>query len=104
MLPDDDDEEETGNEQKQLTVADLSSRNGGVGGPATSAGAEQEWPAHLAVEVADEDATFIPLGWARQCPQQPYKGTDPEWQEFVNFSRDEERGAQVRRKIQSLLL
>lgn len=46
----------------------------------------------------DEDAIFIPLGWARQLPRSYYKGTDPEWQEFIKFARDRKRGERVRRE------
>ncbi|KAL8703869.1 MAG: hypothetical protein Q9201_002958 [Fulgogasparrea decipioides] len=36
----------------------------------------------------EEDAIFIPLGFAYQLPRQFYKGTDPEWQSFVKLSHD----------------
>lgn len=38
-----------------------------------------------------DDALFIPVGWPRQRPQTYYKGTDPEWQSFVEFARDQKR-------------
>ena len=46
------------------------------------------------VDIPDEppeDAWFIPLGWARQCPPVHYKGTDPEWRSFVDFANDRKR-------------
>ena len=43
-----------------------------------------------------EDALFIPLGVVRQKPQTFYKGTDPEWQSFVNFSKDRKRAQFLR--------
>lgn len=43
-----------------------------------------------------EDALFIPLGWARQRPPVFYKGNDPEWQSFVAFSKDRQRGLSLR--------
>lgn len=43
-----------------------------------------------------EDALFIPLGFARQKPQAFYKGTDPEWQSFVDFSKDRKRSQLIR--------
>lgn len=43
-----------------------------------------------------EDALFIPLGLARQKPQTFYKGTDPEWQSFVDFSKDRKRSQLIR--------
>ncbi len=44
----------------------------------------------------DEDAIFVPLGWAKRRPVQPYKGTDPEWQEFMKFAQDHQRGSATR--------
>ena len=38
-----------------------------------------------------EDALFIPLGFAHKKPKTFYKGTDPEWQSFVDFSKDRKR-------------
>ena len=38
-----------------------------------------------------EDSWFIPMGLARQRPQTFYKGNDPEWQSFVEFSHDKKR-------------
>lgn len=52
-------------------------------------------------EVAPENATFIPLGFARQIPGQPYKGSDPEWQEFINFSQDIARRTKVQSTFRS---
>lgn len=43
-----------------------------------------------------EDAWFIPLGLARQRPQTFYKGGDPEWQSFVEFSHDKKRNHFIR--------
>lgn len=36
----------------------------------------------------DEDTIFIPLGFAYQLPRKSYKGSDPEWQSFVQLSKD----------------
>ena len=47
-------------------------------------------------EEMPEDALFIPLGIARQKPQTFYKGTDPEWQSFVDFSKDRKRSQLIR--------
>lgn len=50
----------------------------------------------LVPEPIPEDAIFIPLGLARQRRTSYYKGSDPEWQGFVEFSRDRKRGLGVR--------
>ena len=47
-------------------------------------------------EEMPEDALFIPLGLARKKPQIFYKGTDPEWQSFVDFSKDRKRSQMIR--------
>ena len=51
---------------------------------------EDEQEVDVPIE-APEDAWFIPLGWARQCPPVHYSGTDPEWRSFVEFARDRQR-------------
>ena len=47
-------------------------------------------------ETMPEDAFFIPLGRIRQRPHTHYKGSDPEWQSFVEFGNDRQRPAAVR--------
>ena len=43
-------------------------------------------------EDEDEDDTiFIPLGFAYQLPKTFYKGSDLEWQSFMELSRDKKR-------------
>ena len=57
------------------------------------------------VKIPDEmpeDAIFIPLGFARQLPQTFYKGTDPEWQSFIEFSKDKKRSQLVRSTYSSI--
>lgn len=50
-------------------------------------------------ETMPEDALFIPLGRLRQRPRTNYKGSDPEWQSFVEFWNDRERPAAVRKEL-----
>lgn len=52
-------------------------------------------------EEMPEDAIFIPLGLAHQLPQTFYKGTDPEWQSFIEFSKDKKRNLMVRSMLLS---
>lgn len=40
---------------------------------------------------AQEDSTFIPLTWSRKLPRSFYRGSDPEWQEFIRFANDRPR-------------
>lgn len=50
-------------------------------------------------DTIPEDAIFIPLGLIHQCPPTFYRGSDPEWQSFLEFSKDVERSINIRRKF-----
>ncbi len=67
----------------------------------------QEYVAHGTTEVDedgniveiigdDENSIFIAFQYPRKLPQTFYRQSDPEWQEFVKFSFDEERKNAVR--------
>jgi hypothetical protein len=46
-----------------------------------------ELPAEELEEV--EEPIFIPFpGTVKELKRRPYRGSDPEWQEFVKFSKD----------------
>ena len=49
----------------------------------------------------DEDALFIPFGWPKQQPRTFYKGSDPEWQEFIKLSKDPQRHKDIQRRLVS---
>lgn len=69
-------------------------KDGEVGG---EQGTEKEGlDAAVVPETMPEDAIFIPLGWAQEIPPTVYKGSDPEWQGFVEFAQDRERGLRIR--------
>ena len=80
----DDEEESDGNSQEQ------SHEENNVGLP-------DSIDISLASQRSDEDAFFIPLSWTRKCEVKPYRGSDPEWQEFLKFAHDRNRGIKVRR-------
>ncbi len=49
------------------------------------------------MESEEQKPFFIPFpGTTKQLPPKPYKGSDPEWQEFVKFSKDKDLAKQVR--------
>jgi hypothetical protein len=50
-------------------------------------------------EFAEEDNTFIPMTWATQLPRTFYKGSDPEWQEFVKIAKDKTRHKQLQNEL-----
>lgn len=55
-------------------------------------------PDDLPEEVEEEDPPpCIPfVGTTKQLQLVPYKGTDPEWKEFIKFSKDPQRAKKVR--------
>ncbi|KAI9880140.1 MAG: UAA transporter [Pleopsidium flavum] len=54
-------------------------------------------------DVRPDDAIFIPLGWARQCPRTFYKGSDPEWQSFLAFAQDRRRSLMIRNDLAGMV-
>jgi hypothetical protein len=48
-------------------------------------------------EEYDDAILFLPTGFSRKKPATFYKGSDPEWQEFVRVARDRKRVARIRR-------
>jgi hypothetical protein len=49
------------------------------------------------LEEEEEKPLFIPFpGTTKQLKPQPYRGSDPEWQEFIKFSKDQELAKSVR--------
>ncbi|KAL2063250.1 hypothetical protein VTL71DRAFT_5055 [Oculimacula yallundae] len=51
-------------------------------------------------ELEEEPPIFIPFpGTTKQLPLVPYRGSDPEWQEFVKFSKDKARHQKLREEV-----
>ena len=48
---------------------------------------------------AEEDSTFIPMTWAQKLPRTFYKGSDPEWQEFVKVAKDKDRHKKIQNEL-----
>jgi hypothetical protein len=65
--------------------------------------AAQEALENMPEDELDEDDTkplFIPFpGTTKQLQPQPYRGSDPEWQEFIRFSKDQAQAKRVRGEI-----
>lgn len=55
-------------------------------------------------ETMPEDAIFIPLGLARQRPETFYKGSDPEWQSFIEYRKDRQREPAIKSRSNSLFM
>jgi hypothetical protein len=73
---------------KEEEKASLAKKKSEDGNPV---GKEEEEDVEGKVQIPDEmpeDALFIPVGLTRQRPQEFYKGTDPEWQSFIEFRKD----------------
>jgi len=48
----------------------------------------------------DSGSIFIPFpGTTKQLPIKPYRGSDPEWQAFIKFSKDQELAKKVREEL-----
>ncbi|TVY22992.1 hypothetical protein LHYA1_G008809 [Lachnellula hyalina] len=55
-------------------------------------------PAEVAGEV--DDPLFIPFpGTVKETRRKPYRGSDPEWQEFIKFSKDKTGQTKVRDEL-----
>ncbi|KAI4280765.1 MAG: hypothetical protein L6R38_004191 [Xanthoria sp. 2 TBL-2021] len=49
--------------------------------------------------VEKNDTFFIPLGFAYQLPQTFYKGSDPEWQSFIQLSRNKKKCSALKNEL-----
>ena len=52
----------------------------------------------------DEDSIFIPLGFAKRKERSFYRGSDPEWQEFIKLANDHERHKRVQQDLVGLIM
>ncbi|CAK4033412.1 Hypothetical predicted protein [Lecanosticta acicola] len=50
-------------------------------------------------EFVEEDSLFIPMTWAKKMPRTFYKGSDPEWQEFIKMAKDKQRQKKVQDEL-----
>lgn len=60
----------------------------------------------IGVEVTDVEPgaiLFLPTGFSRAKPQQFYKGSDPEWQEFVRIAPDRQRIDRIRGELVGMI-
>ncbi|KAK4550341.1 hypothetical protein LTR36_003308 [Oleoguttula mirabilis] len=48
---------------------------------------------------AEEDSTFIPMTWATKAPRTFYRGSDPEWQDFVKIAKDKPRHKKLQNEL-----
>lgn len=59
------------------------------------------------VQVPDkppEGAIFIPLWWGKRSPPQFWKSSDPEWQAYLKFAKDEEKRKEITGKANEDIL
>jgi hypothetical protein len=55
-------------------------------------------------ELEEEHQLFIPFPLTmKKIPGQPYRGSDPEWREFVRLSKDPQAQRRVRGKVPVLI-
>ena len=105
-LDDGEDEVEVAKSVKQVTA--VATKKETLGGSEVEEQPAEEAQGSVVEEVGNEveepeeppeDSWFIPLGWARQRPQTFYKGHDPEWQSFLEFSQNRERNGFIKRLL-----
>ncbi|TKA28213.1 hypothetical protein B0A50_04185 [Salinomyces thailandicus] len=48
---------------------------------------------------AEEDSLFIPLTWATKMPRTFYRGSDPEWQDFLRIAKDSTRHKKIQDEL-----
>lgn len=52
---------------------------------------------------ADEESTFIPLTWSTKLPRSYYRGSDPEWQDFIKIAKDKSRQKKVQDELVAIV-
>ncbi|KAK3054327.1 hypothetical protein LTR09_004595 [Extremus antarcticus] len=48
---------------------------------------------------ADPESTFIPLTWSKTLPRTYYRGSDPEWQSFIQIAKDRTRHKKIQNEL-----
>lgn len=49
--------------------------------------------------LALEDSLFIPLTWGKKMPRTFYRGSDPEWQDFIKIAKDKPRHKKIQNEL-----
>ncbi|KAI9840249.1 MAG: hypothetical protein M1837_001832 [Sclerophora amabilis] len=96
LLEDDDDEQSHQTVAKSTHVHEKEDGGNRV----TSSG---EPPDLLTIEGSDDDTVFIPLGLVYKTRQKPYKGSDPEWQEYIRFSQDSQNYKRLQSELAGIV-
>nr|POF19906.1 hypothetical protein CFP56_52155 [Quercus suber] len=52
----------------------------------------------------EEDSLFIPMTWSKKLPRSWYRGSDPEWQEFVKVAKDKPRQKRINDELVQMVL
>ncbi|KAH9828752.1 hypothetical protein Tdes44962_MAKER09230 [Teratosphaeria destructans] len=50
-------------------------------------------------EMVMEGSAFIPMTWGKKMPRTYYKGSDPEWQEFIKVAKNKERHKRIQDQL-----
>ena len=94
-------------EEEVGAKSDAPSKTQGESGDKANDGGQEDGVDEDDVEVPDvmpQNALFVPLGRPRQIPQTYYKGTDPEWQSFIDFRKDRKKAGDVQSMFASSLV
>lgn len=60
---------------------------------------DEEEAQHEDSDYVVEGSLFIPMTWATKVPRSFYRGSDPEWQEFVKVAKDKERLQKIKNDL-----
>ncbi|KAI4157873.1 MAG: hypothetical protein LQ342_007939 [Letrouitia transgressa] len=88
VLDDEDDEDEATVLQVAEAVEGIQKEGGG---------------ARLSKRDNENETYFIPLGFPYQLPKTYYKGSDPEWESFVQLSKNRERRERLKNELVAIV-
>lgn len=55
------------------------------------------------IDLDEDDPLFIPLTWPTEMPREYYRGSDPEWQQFIRVAKDRKLQDQINKSLLSIL-
>jgi len=103
LLEDDEEEDQAKGKEGKTAIPHVRTSEGSESDEKEDEGGEENEEDEARIpEEMPEDAIFIPFGWTRQRPTTFYKGSDPEWQSFLEFRGDRDRELAVRSRFLQL--
>lgn len=78
------------------TLDELDDKEANQGGPEDDGDEHED-------EAYGDAILFLPTGFSRQKPKIFYKGSDPEWQEFMKITRDQARMRRIQQELVNII-